>query len=813
MVMRKPSVYNLTLAFFLLVILAFCFFYFITFRNLQYTISESKSDSVNLVIMKNLESLLDDMQDLETDQRGFIITGNKRYISGLPKEIAEHTEHLNNLRSVKAGDTTWQHKVSALSDVVERKVDFVKSQVKLIESGEKDEAIRNTHSGVGYELMISIRTNIKALEDEGRVQLNESTRKKQLSADRTKTFFTLLGGFILGLFLIFYFRIRNDLRKRLDTEKKLSMFNAELNMQVKEKTEELTSVFNRVSDGFLAMDSQLIFVYSNRMAEKMFDFPQGYFLGKSIWELFPSAKGNIFGESLTGAIKSQQSVHLEHFSEALQRWFESHIYPSESGVSIYFRDITEKRKSEMKFRQMLEAAPDGIIIINDKRKIMLVNNRVKELFGYDKDELIDQPIEMLIPEASRPKHEKHHNTYFDNPQVREMGVGLELFALKKDGSTFPVEISLSPITSEEGILVAASVREITERTKAEQQIRRERDLSDKLIDSLPGVFYFYDDKGKFIRWNRQFEVVTGYSGKEISEMHPSDFFEGAEKDYIIERISKVFTEGTSDAEAHFISKDNKRIPYYFKATSMMYEGKLCLLGTGIDITERKLAEKQVMETAEQLRELTAHLQSVQEEERTTIAREIHDELGQQLTVLKMDIAWLNKKIKTDDTVVNEKFSEALSSVDETIRSVRRIATSLRPSLLDDLGLTAAIEWQVQEFEKRTGIIISFIDNLTPSVPAKSISIEIFRILQESLTNIARHAKAQHVKIILEKEEDKLLFSVQDDGAGFDEQAVKEKKTLGLIGIKERVLLLGGNCIIESLPKKGTTVRVVIPFNE
>lgn len=139
----------------------------------------------------------------------------------------------------------------------------------------------------------------------------------------------------------------------------------------------------------------------------------------------------------------------------------------------------------------------------------------------------------------------------------------------------------------EPIRMMGSMMNITARKKAEEEIVKARDMADKLIDALPGVFYFYDENGKFIRWNRQLEIVTGYTAKEISAMHPVDLFPEEEKEYINKRIEGVFTNGSNDAEANFLTKKGEEIPYYFKAVLMNYEGKLCLLGSGIDITERK----------------------------------------------------------------------------------------------------------------------------------------------------------------------------------------------------------------------------------
>lgn len=231
-----------------------------------------------------------------------------------------------------------------------------------------------------------------------------------------------------------------------------------------------------------------------------------------------------------------------------------------------------------------------------------------------------------------------------------------------------------------------------------------------------------------------------------------------------------------------------------------------------EIGERKRAEGELRKSLEQLRALASRLQSVREEERALVAREMHDELGQACTAIKMDLASIGRKTTKRQPQLRAKVDSAIQLVDKMIITVRRIASELRPRTLDDLGLTAALEWQAQEFESRTGIRCALV------LPGEEFTLDadrstaIFRIFQESLTNVGRHSRATRVEAHLEKQQNQLIFLVRDNGVGFDIAQTRARKSLGLVGMQERALLLDGELTIDSIPGSGTTVKLRIPFS-
>jgi signal transduction histidine kinase len=229
--------------------------------------------------------------------------------------------------------------------------------------------------------------------------------------------------------------------------------------------------------------------------------------------------------------------------------------------------------------------------------------------------------------------------------------------------------------------------------------------------------------------------------------------------------------------------------------------------------ERERAEKEIKSSRERLRNLSAHLESVREEERTRMAREIHDELGQALTALKMDVSWLDKRLPEEMTANKEKLKSMMKLMDRTIKTVQRLSGELRPGILDDLGLAAAVEWQAEDFQYRTGIACQVTVDCKEVSLNREQSTTIFRIFQETLTNIIRHAQATEVTVSLVAKHGNIVLEVGDNGRGITKEQINHPRSLGLIGIRERVHFLRGEVTITGHPGEGTKVVVSVPVME
>ena len=480
-----------------------------------------------------------------------------------------------------------------------------------------------------------------------------------------------------------------------------------------------------------------------------------------------------------------------------------------------------------------------------------------------------------------------------------------------------------------------------ERKNIEEKLAEERRFIDETINSLPGILYVFDDHGRFLLWNRRFETVSGFDADVIRGMQPLQFIAAEHRTLAGQRIAAVFSQGESSVEADFLCRDGTRIPYYFTGRRFAWQGRICLVGMGvdvgarhqtevelrlseqrlrltleatsiglwdwdiradrwyatptyfrmlgyepdaegqnrevwearahpderdlvvnkmaavrdqgqdsfdiqfrlrhadgsyrwirslgkavefdqrgralrmlglrIDITESKINEQRIAHYMEQLQALSQRMLDIQEQERRSIARELHDQVGAMLTALQMNLHHCEDQVPAN---LKDMLQDNVAMVSQILAQVRTLSLNLRPSLLDDLGLAAAVRWYLREQVPRDALEVSL--DIAEDLPRFSPDCETacFRVLQAAVTNVLRHAGAQHLHIHLRESSGMLALTVRDDGRGFDVAAALAQAaagtSLGLLAMEERVRLLRGEIVFESDPGKGTEVRVRLP---
>ncbi len=467
------------------------------------------------------------------------------------------------------------------------------------------------------------------------------------------------------------------------------------------------------------------------------------------------------------------------------------------------------RESEGKYRAIFEQAADSIVLVDSETgELIEFNDRIHENLGYTREEFEKLKIPDFEVIESVEEVAKHIEKIIKK--------GFDAFETKhrtKDGEIRDILVNSRAISIHGKDFVMSIWRDITERRQAEEALRGSEGKYRSLVESTDDAVYLISRNMRYEFANGKYLSRLGLSlaelvGQEYGKLHPWDT-----NDEFAEKVDQVIKSGKPMVYEHLSHRDNK---YFMRTLSPVIGEKpgeiKAITVTSKDITERKQAEKELSESREQLRSLSAHLQSVREESQKLLAREIHDELGQDLTALKMDLSWMKGRLRPDQKLLQEKGAAMTKLSDAMIQTVKRITARLRPTLLDDLGVVAALEWESGEFAERTGIGCDL------TVEPEGLDLDpdrvttVYRIFQEALTNVARHAQATNVKISIKIHAGTLEMEIRDNGIGITEEQVASPRSFGLIGIRERVLQWDGEAIIEGRKGKGTTLAVTIPLD-
>ena len=356
-------------------------------------------------------------------------------------------------------------------------------------------------------------------------------------------------------------------------------------------------------------------------------------------------------------------------------------------------------------------------------------------------------------------------------------------------------------------------QEIAGRQQMEAEIRQQQEILKRIFDHVPAMINFIGQDGELSMVNPEWERTLGWTLQEIKQGH-YDVWAEMYPDPEERRRAKTFVADASGRWEDFRTKVRSgQIIDTSWAEVRLSDGTI--IGIGQDVTARKRTEENLRATTEQLRALARRLQSVRENESARISREIHDELGSALTTLKWDLEallQLGPQNLTSPKAVRtkEKIESMIALVDATIETIRRIASELRPRILDELGLPAAIEWQAQQFQARTGIVCTFESSAEMVNLTRDQSTAVFRILQEALTNVLRHAHATRVNITMAERQEEFVLTIHDNGRGIIAQEQHGPRSIGILGMQERAHLAGGTLEIRGAENGGTVVTVQIP---
>jgi PAS domain S-box-containing protein len=469
--------------------------------------------------------------------------------------------------------------------------------------------------------------------------------------------------------------------------------------------------------------------------------------------------------------------------------------------------VERKRTEELRSRlaAIVEFSDDAIIGKTLDGTIVSWNKGAEKIYGYSSEEMVGRSLSVLVP-PGQPD---------ELPFILEKlskGEHVECFntrRITKDGTQIDVSLTISPIIDRRGNVTGASAiaRDITEHKRAQNELRAQKEILQTIFDHIPVMINFVDEHGRIMLVNREWERTLGWTLEEIHE-NDVDVFSACYPNPQYRGKVLQFLDQSNGTWTDFQTrvKDGRMIE---TAWSVVHLSNGTFIGIGQDVTERKRAERDLRASQEQLRALTTHLQLVREQERTHIARELHDEIGQALTAIKLSIERAMRGANANGTL-----ESALEITSELIGKVRDLSLELRPAMLDDLGLLAALNWHFDRFASRVNVKVDFRHS---GLEGRRFSAEIetaaYRIVQQALTNVARHSGADCVEVSVHADRCTLRLRIEDRGTGFDAESLSVSATAGLSGMRERAIIVGGQLKIESAPGVGTVLIADLPITD
>ena len=547
-------------------------------------------------------------------------------------------------------------------------------------------------------------------------------------------------------------------------------------------------------------------------------------IGKSHYEVFPDLPDRwkeAHRRILAGAVeRCEEDPYVA--PDGSNGWLQWESLPwrkgnGEIGGLILFTQVITARKraeealrtSEERFAKIFNLSPFrmGILRIRDGVVLEVNDSWVRDT-GFSREEIINRPIFTLSPWMGDDMSEKVREVL----EARQPVLDLEVRFTTKSGQEAIANTSAVIIDLDGEPCYLWAANDITERKHAEEALRASESRFSIAFNSNPMLASISMlEGGRFLAVNDSFVALTGYSREEAvghTALELNLWPNPEDRIKVMEKLKKE--PSVRDFEASIRLKNGEERMLLLSVEKIELDGQVCLLHVANDVTSRKRAE-------EALRALSARLRSAREEEGTRIAREIHDELGGALTGLKWDLERIDRTMNTASNgarlpEVHKRIGTMTTLIETTINTVRRIASELRPGVLDDLGLVAAIEWQVQQFQSRTGSNVTGTSNASDEIElTREKATAVFRILQEILTNVLRHSRASNLYIKLCDTTEYFEMEVRDDGSGITESQIINSRSLGLLGMKERALLVGGEVNITGEEGVGTTVVVRVPL--
>ncbi|MFA5629245.1 MAG: PAS domain S-box protein [Dehalococcoidales bacterium] len=603
------------------------------------------------------------------------------------------------------------------------------------------------------------------------------------------------------------------------------------NLQYNTVNEWYTAFIQNACEGFFLSDLNCNILYVNDAFCKMSGYSRIELLSMNAADLILKTPAEIkkFKNNVEKAInKGESSFEVKskrkdgHILDLAVSYRYMDVAPG--FIFCAHRDVTEQNKinrelieSEERYNALVALGGrvgEAVIIMQDIKREEGVQTFVSDewvkITGYPMEELLGMPFfNLLKPEYYSASLDRYRRKMKGEVMLNPF----EMEIIRKDGVIVNIEFTSVHTNYKGKIANVAYIRDITERKRVENAVKESESRLQSVLSSIDDWVYVFDKEARFISCHPEpakeiYELKKDFIGKKHSEVMPAN---------LDKLFSAAFNKNMNGMVADYeFSREvcDKKRWINVKLSPMLIDGEFNGAVAVIrDVTQRKQAEQKLKESQKELRTLSVHLQYIREAERKDIAYRIHEELGQLLAALKMDISWLQKQLLNQNEVPEKKMEDVLKLINMSIQIAKSVSAELKPGLLYELGLLAAIECQTEEFFNLTGIKCN-----VSSTPAKitvdqELSITLFSVFQELLTNVYKHAEATVVDIGLRKQCKKITLIVNDNGKGITEEQINAPRSLGLIGIRERIQYWGGTVTVIGIPGEGTHVTINIPLNK
>ncbi|MFZ1517253.1 MAG: PAS domain S-box protein [Ignavibacteriaceae bacterium] len=602
---------------------------------------------------------------------------------------------------------------------------------------------------------------------------------------------------------------------------------------LRESEERFRSIVEGAPDAiFIQVESKFAFLNPAAYTLLGYDNPEEIIGTKIIDHIHPDYRLNVSDRIKRLNIERLPIVELTEQiflkKDGSQVWVETKgepiTYEGKNGALVFVRDISQRRKaenalreSEAKYRTITESMKDVVWILDiNTEHFTYISPSVIKLRGYTPEEIMAENVNAALTQDSfeslREITLQRTNEFLSNKgEIKYYTDQVEQPC--KDGSTVWTEVVTNYHFNEQTghLEVHGVTRDLTKRKKIQDALIKSEERFRSTLDNMLEGCQILDSELKYIYINDAAEKHNHKPKNEMLGKKYIDLWPGIEETYVFRTIKKCLEKKESYQYENEFTYPDGTIGWFDLSIQPVPEGVFIL---SVDITQRKKVENEILNSREQLRALAASLEKLKEEERIHLSRELHDHLGQNLTGLKMDVAYLAKHFQKDKTIdrksVIEKATGMSDLIDDLIKNVRKISSELRPNVLDYLGLIPAIEWQIEEFKKRTEIDCIYESNTSKIDLGMQINSSVFRIIQEAFTNVIRHAKATEVKFSINEQHDKITIKILDNGIGINTDEISNLRSLGILGMKERTINFNGSLNIENSSVGGTLLTLIIP---